>query len=175
MKVMGEFDQSYTDHANGWVCNSCACGEIYDLSSAGNAQNAIVEFIKQTMLVVKKVPFKGAIVPKFTPPMAHYVFVAGPEGDPGSGQMTTYHYKSWKKYGTEFAKFITDNGFGELATLPAILNKKHHPTTTCQVWIWQPNAEALFKWWEETGAKLEVLPGAPEPSDQGCGGCGDDS
>jgi hypothetical protein len=116
-----------------YVTGACSTNAIMNLGRHENAKDALLRVCQLDLL-----GFKGAI--QLLPPF--YIFSAGPE-IPGQA-----HSKPWVKYGTEFAAYLVENGLGEVATCGQKLNKKYHPTTTCQVWIWSPNQEAVVKWWE---------------------------
>lgn len=52
-------------------------------------------------------------------------------------------------YGHQFAKFIEENGLGNVVTTPVMANMAFHTDHGNQIWIWMPNVKALKKWWEE--------------------------
>lgn len=126
-----------------YVCGSCAGSSIHSLGSHTGPGEAMSQFCKLELGEYDK--FAGVQAWRLLAPF--YVFIAGPEvkaGQPGS----SHHSKAWVKYGTEFAAFILENGLGQVATLAPKLNAKHHATTTCQIWIWSPDQEAMGRWWE---------------------------
>jgi hypothetical protein len=75
-----------------------------------------------------------------------YAFVAGPEV-PATAPGGSHHSKAWVKYGTEFAEFIRENKLGEVVTVGPKPNKKHHPKSTAQAWLWSPDQSAVEAWW----------------------------
>lgn len=132
---------------SGWICGSCAANGIEQLGNEPDAVTAMSNFCRQQLGEING--FTKAYQPLFN----FYVFVAGPEvplGEPGGG----YHSKAWVKYGTEFAEFINKNGLGVVATVPAKLNLKFHPTTKAQIWIWSPDQDAVVKWWNNQQAEV---------------------
>lgn len=121
-----------------YMADCCGVSAIANLGSHKNAEEAMKQFCKAEL-----VGYGDA----FVIPNVYYVFTAGPEvpaGQPGS----SHHSKAWVKYGTEFAAYIVEHGLGDIATLGQHLNLKYHPNTTCQVWLWHPNAKALKAWWK---------------------------
>lgn len=142
-----------------YVCGSCAGGEIISLSTHSNATDAMIHFCKTVLGLpggVRTGFYKSKTSPSYNCTSAHYVFIAGPEEGTGRG---------WPKYGTEFAQFITDHKFGLVATLPPIKNRKYHPDTSCQIWIWQPDQAALEAWWEVEG-KAAIEAAAKEAAEK---------
>lgn len=140
-----------------YICGSCAAAGIHDLGLCGNAENAMVEFCKRELIpgVNSFSPYRPGV---YTTVAAFYIFVAGPE-EPGHG-----HSKPWVKYGTEFADYIASQQLGGITTLPAKLNSKYHPNTTCQVWLWSPDQQALQTWWENLIKRHpDLKPVAPPP------------
>ena len=112
--------------------DTCTCYNISNLGMGKNAHNALAE------VCAGHSKYNGwSRKPKLNTLPAHFVFSAGPE-DKGHG-----HSKEWVKYGTEFAAYIVEHKLGKIVTLPKIKNKKHHPDTYCQVWLWQPDQEAM--------------------------------
>lgn len=125
----------------GWLCDSCACVGLQDLGMEKDAPTAMRRFC-ELQLVAQATKYSTPVT-KYNDLEAFYIFIAGPE-EPGS-----YHSKKWTRYGTEFAAFITDNKLGTVVTPGKAPNRKHHPTTTCQTWVWCVDKEALIKWWEK--------------------------
>lgn len=125
----------------GHVAGSCASSAISGLSHCKDAEDAIRQFCIAQLVVAKTGFNKTATT--FKKIYSHYIFLAGPE-IAGKGWSSP---SGWYKYGTEFADYIVKNGLGKVATLPPVVNEMFHPDTTCQVWLWQPDAEALKKWW----------------------------
>ena len=128
-----EEDEGYMN-TSGWACNSCACYEIDGLSNHRSGEDAILAFCKQQLgtPTITASKFKSQL--KFTNVVpAHYVFTAGPETS--------------NKYGSNLAKYIEEHALGAVVTLPPRLNLKHHPATTCQVWLWAPDQKALEAWY----------------------------
>jgi hypothetical protein len=123
---------------------SCAVSAIQNLGSHKNAEDALKSFCSLEL---------GIKDPVFNPSGAYsklacfYVFSAGPEV-PKDHPNGSHHSKDWTRYGTEFAQFITDNSLGEIVTVGPKFNVKHHPKTTAQVWLWNPNQTTLEAWWD---------------------------
>lgn len=128
-----------------YVSGSCAGGEIISLSTHKDARDAMIFFCKQ-VLGMPGGPqsgfYRSKTQPKFNCTASHYVFIAGPEAVSDGPRP-----RVWPNYGTDFAQYIIDNKFGLVATLPKTKNRKYHPETTCQIWIWQPDQAALETWW----------------------------
>lgn len=151
-----------------WVCGSCACGCIAQLSSEKNAESAMMSFVRSAIHATRT-KFKRS-AGNYTNPYAHYVFVAGPER-PNTGDRGY-----WSDYGTSFAAYIQEHKLGNVVTLPPVRNAKWHPGTTCQVWLWQPDKEALVKWFEaKMAAGVEIPKMRPDNIGQYtvCPRCGD--
>lgn len=130
---------------SGWLGGSCAAIAIGNLGACKGPEDAMKTFCK-SQLVLDNSRYGGGTT--FNILYTFYTFIAGPEV-PGS-----YHSKTWVKYGTEFATFLKREKLGLVVTLPKKLNTKHHPDTTCQVWLWSPDQKAVEKWWKEVGVKL---------------------
>jgi hypothetical protein len=164
-----EETEGYLMKIGEWVAGSCAAYAIQNLGSHKNALQAMHAFCKQTLGRGEESRYG---VKTFEDIATHYIFIAGPEeGNKG-------HSKKWIKYGTEFAQFILDHQLGTVTTLPAKVNLKHHPDTTCQVWLWQPNQSALEGWYADLLDDLKTNPPvisayrASLTSDDRCPQCG---
>lgn len=129
-----------------YVCGSCAAASISNLGSHRNAFEAVSELFKNTLGTPSASRYVTSDALKFNTMNSHYIFIAGPEAKPGEAGRS-HHSKDWVSYGTEFAQYLLDRGLGTVATAGQILNAKYHPTTTCQVWIFQPNQKACERWW----------------------------
>lgn len=140
---------SVTDYVGG----SCAAASISNLGAHKNAFDATVELFKATLGMPSANRYGTSDAPKFKLMNSHYIFIAGPEAKPGEGGRS-HHSKAWVSYGTEFAQYLLDHRLGTVATAGQILNAKYHPTTTCQVWIFQPNQNACEQWWTTASADL---------------------
>lgn len=150
----------------GWLCDSCACVGLQDLGMEKDAKSAMLRFcsLQLTSYVTR---YGGTNKNEYNKLEAFYIFVAGPE------ESGSYHSKKWTKYGTEFAAFITENKLGTVVSPGKTKNLKHHPSTTCQTWVWMPDQPNLIKWWEtnkpapkETKVTLETFDAltAPKPT-----------
>lgn len=128
-----EDEQEEGMKVSGWACGSCACHEINELSALKDPKASMLEFCKQALGNPSLAKYASKTASMFQTLATHYLFIAGTE--------------KRHAYGTDFATFIMENTLGEIATLPPKLNLKHHPDTTCQVWIWQPNQKALEAWY----------------------------
>ena len=131
-----------------YFVSSCAVASISNLGKHKNAKEAMIAFCSQEL------PMSSYGIGKFPKLTANYVFCAGPEvplGEKGG----SHHSKPWVRYGSEFAEFLLENGLGKIATPGPILNFKHHSDSTCQVWVYQPDQEAVEKWWR--GIKSDPL------------------
>jgi hypothetical protein len=143
-----------------YVCGACTTGSIANLGAHKNAEEAMREFCRLVLGLGNSSKYGGSTPAE---PDTYWVFTAGPEV-PGHG-----HSKSWVRYGTEFAQYIIDHKLGDITTLAPRLNKKYHPTTTCQTWLWAPDKDALSAWYHVlTAPKVEpkapeVVVKAPEP------------
>lgn len=143
-----------------YVCSACTTAGIAGLGNSGpTAKHAMLEWCRTQLAANSQYSRPG--VPVYIQPESHYIFTAGPE-EPGHG-----HSKPWVKYGTEFAQLIEEQGLGKIVTTGAILNKKYHPGTTCQTWLWQPDKDALVRWYEKNNdvapaAKAAVVNPAPQ-------------
>jgi hypothetical protein len=124
-----------------YVAASCTTSSIAGLGLMINPRNALRDLCMKELVMVEG-PYSRSSS-KYRILVPFYVFTAGPEV-PGFG-----HSKPWVRYGTEFAAYLREHNLGEVATV----NMKHHPKTTCQVWIWSPDQKAVEKWWEEIGNK----------------------
>ena len=136
-------------HITTYVAGSCAGSFIQGLGSNANALAAMQRFCSLELTSGESAFGRPA---KYQPLAAFYIFIAGPEvaaGQPGS----SHHSKAWVRYGTEFAEFIKTHDLGEVVTLGPKLNLKHHASTTCQIWMWNPIQEVLAKWWTENRVK----------------------
>ena len=122
-----------------YFISSCAVSSISNLGNHKNAKEAMISFCSQELPMSSY----SRVFPKLT---SNYVFCAGPEVAVGK-KGSSHHSKEWVRYGSEFAEFIVENDLGKIATPGPILNFKHHRETTCQVWVWQPDQEAMEKWW----------------------------
>lgn len=58
-------------------------------------------------------------------------------------------YKGKVSYGAQFARFIAENGLGQVIESPLMTNMAFHTDHGNQVWIWMPDLKALTKWWKE--------------------------
>lgn len=126
-----------------YLCSSCAGSGISGLGSFDNPKEAMLAFCISEL--GSSTGFTAQHFALLTP---FYVFIAGPEV-PRDHPNGSHHSKLWVKYGTEFAAFIIENGLGEIATTPAKFNLKFHPTSTCQVWLWSPDQDAMVKWYKK--------------------------
>lgn len=124
-----------------YTCNSCCLATISDLGSGTDAHSSMVEFCTKELRPPNK--FAPGQYVTLAP---YYIYCAGPEV-PWNHENGSHHSKPWTKYGTEFTAFIVENGLGEVTTLGQKFNKKYHPTTTAQVWLWSPNQAAMEAWW----------------------------
>lgn len=115
---------------------ACTTAGISGLGVCKDAPDAMATFCRSVF------GSSAAFGAKRSPITTFYVFTAGPE-EPGHG-----HSRPWVKYGTEFEAYIRDNNLGEITTLGAHLNLKHHAKTTCQTWLWRPDQKALETWWD---------------------------
>ena len=134
---------------------SCAVASCERLGDHSSAKDAMLGVCLHELGPCKKQGFGTSIssIRDLTP---FYTFIAGPEvkaGAPGS----SHHSKSWVAYGTEFAQFIIDHGLGRITTLPKKLNKKYHPDTTCQIWIWDPDLTAITQWYMNNAKEANCL------------------
>lgn len=120
-----------------YVCGACTTASISNLGLERNAERAMLTFCMKVM--GKRGGRFGT--GGFGPLESFYVYTAGPE-ESGHG-----HSKKWVKYGTEFADLIRKEKLGRIVTCGAKLNKKYHPDTTCQTWLWSPIQERLEKWY----------------------------
>jgi hypothetical protein len=134
-----------------YVSGSCAGGEIISLSTQKDAKDAMRCFCR-AVLGARGGPttglYRSSSQPKYNCTASHYVFIAGAEKDSDGGKTQ----KAWPNYGSDFAQYILDEKLGLIATLPKTRNRKYHPETTCQIWIWQPDQLALEKWWDGESA-----------------------
>jgi ribosomal protein S27AE len=152
--------------ADNWVGGSCAAHSIDNLGSMTDAESAMVSFYKSQIGTKGKWSVDSNIL------ACHYIFIAGPEVK-GKG-----HSKEWVKYGTEFAAFIRAHKLGRLVTLPKVVNKRYHPDTNCQVWLWQPDQKALEAWWKDLSKEVKepkvtlLRPEPREGSAKRCPRCG---
>lgn len=152
-----------SDGSHLWVCGSCACGCISNLSSERGPEQAMLSFVRKALGATRTKFQKGPV--NYSHPYSHYVFVAGPEQ-----KRTESGY--WSDYGSSFASYIRKNKLGRVVTLPSVLNTKWHPQTTCQVWLWQPDKQALINWFEKAIEEgLGLRPKAPKAKDI-CPNCG---
>lgn len=130
---------------SGWLGGSCAAIAIGNLGNCKGPEDAMKVFCK-AQLILDNSRYGGGV--SFNTLYTFYTFIAGPEKE------GHYHSKTWVKYGTEFAAFLKKEKLGHVVTLPKKLNAKHHPDTTCQVWLWGPDQKAVEKWWKVVGSKL---------------------
>jgi hypothetical protein len=135
----------------GWVCDSCAASQITNLGQELGPEHALKTFCKKALLP-QGGRWGSAHAGKFNMLEPHYIFIAGPEVS-GHG-----HSKAWVRYGTEFATYLRKHRLGRVASTGKVINEKHHPDTDCQVWVWQPNALALQKWWTRMSKKWVTQP-----------------
>ena len=122
-------------NATNWA-GSCACYIISGLYGDANPKDSMRAFCR---IALRSGGDFGSA--KFSIVAANYVFTAGPEAKP-----TKAH--PYANYATSFANFIKVNKLGVVRTPGKVLNKKHHPKTTCQTWVWKPDQKALEAWWE---------------------------
>lgn len=146
------------------AAGSCAVQGITGLSSyRDNPFGAMKDFCERVIVPAKP---SGAFATKaqtsgprqYMKAYAHYIFCSGPEGfqeeqakrwPSRSEAENTYSY-----YAIPFAAYIKKYRLGHVATVPRCLNTKFHPTTTCQVWVWQPNQKNLERWYERHVEKI---------------------
>lgn len=121
---------------------SCAVTAIQNLGMHKDAISAMSAFCKLELGTID-----GVFVKSYGTLAAFYIFSAGPEV-PKDHPNGSHHSKEWTRYGTEFAQFITDNNLGVVVTVGPKFNKKHHPKTTAQCWLWNPDQDAVVAWWE---------------------------
>lgn len=126
---------------------SCAVSAIKNLGTHKNAVDAMTNFCR-----IELGNPDGHFQKAYSKLAAFYVFSAGPEV-PKEHPNGSHHSKDWTRYGTEFAQFIADNKFGEIVTVGPKFNAKHHPTTTAQVWLWNPDQAAVQEWWKTQHTK----------------------
>ena len=50
-------------------------------------------------------------------------------------------------YAGKFAAFITENKLGFIAAGKPQGNKRYHADHICQVFIWNPDHDAVYAWW----------------------------
>jgi hypothetical protein len=127
------------------VCASCAASGIHNIGHYSDPVSLFKDFCKSQLVFIKSPFDPPGLTKMYNTLYTFYVFIAGPE-EPGHG-----HSKAWVRYGTEFAKWLKNNGLGEVTTLGPKLNAKFHPTTTAQIWIWSPNQQAVENWWRTYG------------------------
>lgn len=133
-KHFGDSDMT----SDSWIGGACNGHNITGLSvyeyGARPSENAMKEFFEQQILAPSN-RYACAAAKQETQyhiPAAHYVFTAGPSA-----------------YGQKFADYIEKHGLGKLATIGKVDNKKYHPGSNCQVWVWSPDRAALISWWEK--------------------------
>jgi hypothetical protein len=131
---------------------SCAVTAIVSLSRHTDAVDAMKTFCGRELGRL------DGFIAKYAKLAAYYVFTAGPEVKPGEQGSSHWSVAGWTKYGTEFAQFIRDNNLGEIVTVGPKYNMKHHPTTTAQVWLWNPDQNAMEAWWSTMQGKTPEVP-----------------
>jgi hypothetical protein len=89
-----------------------------------------------------------------------YLFTAALETQDDSVK----HSRKYPKYGQKFAAFIKDNGLGDVWESPARVNQAFHSDHSNQVYIWMPNHNAVFEWWERNREPREGML-RPKPAD----------
>lgn len=133
-------------HIKTYFNASCAVSAIEDLGSCKNAADAMNQFC--TLELGK--PDASGWNTFFTELASFYTFVAGPEVPKNHPNGSHWSRDHWVRYGSEFAQFIVDNKLGTVITLGQKYNFKHHPKTTAQVWLWNPDVKAVQEWWAKT-------------------------
>lgn len=68
-------------------------------------------------------------------------------------------------YATAFATFITKNKLGNVVGGQSVANHRYHPDHLTKVFIWNPDREAVFDWWNKhrpdaAAAKKAAVPAA---------------
>jgi len=56
-----------------------------------------------------------------------------------------------RKYGDEFAAFITANRLGDIVVTMDRNNRKNVPSHKIRGWVWAPSEANLKKWWAKNG------------------------
>jgi len=137
------------------LCDSCAGQSITNLSYHKGPEEALLAFCQSQLVFRNGYEWgKTSESPRFTLLVPYYSWMAGPEVS-GKGHSSSV---GWWAYGTEFAAYIRKHRLGRVSTLGPKINKKYHPDTTCQVWIWSPDQAAVEKWYTKilTPKKVKV-------------------
>ena len=127
----------------------CCLNEICELREHDTPKEALIEFCHQQIIEPPK--FKS---PRHTTPETcgglypFYMFSAAVTHGGGAGVASLFGNPTTRMYGHEFAKFIKENGLGEVWQSPARQNTTFHPEHDNIVWIWMPDVKALEKWWK---------------------------
>lgn len=50
-------------------------------------------------------------------------------------------------YAVQFARFIKENNLGDVWESPILENVAYHPGEHNQIFIWMPDHDAVYKWW----------------------------
>jgi hypothetical protein len=120
----------------------CAIQELSGLSSfASNPKGAMKEFCR--MAIAKPCNFHGT-TSRGASLYSFYLFTAAIE-TPAPGLKEGRKYP---KYGQNFAAFIKSNGLGDVWESPLRVNEAFHSDHSNQVYIWMPDHQAVFEWWE---------------------------
>jgi hypothetical protein len=124
----------------------CAIQEIGSLCGyKGNPRLAMVDFCRESIL--RQVKYRGSTGSQDTI-YSYYLFSARVD----SPNVATY--------GTQFAKFIEENGLGEVWGSSIRKNEAFHASHWNQVWIWTPDRAKILTWWskqEESKVKPESV------------------
>lgn len=119
---------------------SCAIAEIDQLKSYPDSKAAMMAFCKQV--------FEGGIW-----------FRDNKEDKARPGAMISFYVFSAPSnypYGENFAKLIKEEKFGDVWASEPRLNKAYHPDHSNKMWVWTPDRDALFCWYNDHKAKTVV-------------------
>lgn len=152
--------------------SSCAVQEIAMIGGCGTAEMVMHHFCRKTlgMNVVEIAANKGyglsvsdidkGKVDYDTPNKGGYA--------EGLGENYVFHGVEPEKtpgYGENFAKFIEDNKLGTVARGQKVINLRYHPDHKTQVFIFNPDREAVTGWWKERIAAGFNSSGLKKPVD----------
>jgi len=150
--------------------SSCLVQEIVSLGSHKTPLEAMAQFCKQTIKNKKDCAPNGGYNAYnwsdegsgnkggYTEGLnEHYVF-HGVEND-------KENYRGTKNgYASRFAAFITENNLGNVHGGDLAANHRYHTDHICQVFVWNPDRVAVFKWWADYNKAAKEAAPAAKPS-----------
>ena len=137
--------------------SSCAVQEIAGISSHNSSEEVMTYFCKQALKQDDCKSGRGYAIKKDK--LAEIEGTSKMEENQGMyseglGENYIFHgverdasYPCGRNAASNFAKFITENNLGDVVGGQKVANHRYHPDHKTQVFIWNPDREAVKAWW----------------------------